>query len=135
MSGTDDTWVDDTPVSKAAVRALIRPYTLVIQYNGEIPASVDILRMRMPVAVDFASGLPLTLGVALVAPTADTDFTIKKNSSSIGTIRFEAGSPTSILITFASDVSFAVGDILQVTAPGSPDATLADISITLVGKR
>lgn len=135
MSGTTETWVTDSPVSKADIRAIFEPYTLVAQYNGVIPDGIDILRMRVPIALEFAADLPLTVGVALVAPTANTDFTIKKNGSSCGTIRFEAGSPTSILITFASTVTFAVGDLLQITAPGTADATLADISITLVGKR
>lgn len=123
--------VDAQSVDKDIMRKVILP----VQYNGVIPTSIDILRYDVPIAIDFEAGLPLTRGRALVAPTADTDFTIKKNGSSIGTIRFEAGSPTTIVITFASAQSFAVGDLLQITSPGSADATLADISISLVGER
>lgn len=134
MSAIDDIIVDDDPVSKTSLRDYLRPYTIVVQYNGELPASTDLLRMVMPVAVEFAATLPGTYGRALVAPTADTTLTIKKNGSSIGTLVFEAGSPTTVLITFASTVTFAAGDLLQITSPGSPDATLADVSITLLGK-
>lgn len=122
--------VDDVSVDKDIMRKLI----ISAQYNGTIPASTDVLRYVVPIAIDFEAGLPLSRGRALVAPTADADFTIKKNGSSIGTIRFEAGSPTSVLITFASAQSFAVGDLLQITSPAE-DATLADISFSLVGER
>ena len=37
--------------------------------------------------------------------------------------------------TFASEVAFAAGDRLTVLAPSSQDASLADISITFLGKR
>lgn len=123
--------VDDQAVDKD----VLRKFVIVAQYNGEIPDGIDVLRMVMPVAIDFEAGLPLTRARALVDPTSDATFTIKKNGSSIGTIVFEDGSPTNVTITFTSAVSFAAGDLLQITAPGSADATLADISITLVGER
>lgn len=123
--------VDGSSVDKDVMRKVIIP----CQYNGTIPASIDVMRYSVAIALDFEAGLPLSLGRALVSPTADTDFTIKKNGSSIGTIRFEAGSPTSVLFTFASAVSFAAGDLLQITSPASPDATLADINFSIVGER
>lgn len=135
MSGTSTTWVDGQAVNKANVRALVEPWPIPAQWNGVIPASVDVLRLKVPIALELTQDLPLTIATALVNPTANADFTIKKNSSSIGTIRFQSGSPLGILITFSSTVTFAAGDLLQITSPASPDATLADISITLVGKR
>lgn len=123
--------VDDQAVDKDVMRKVI----LSAQYNGTIPSSIDVLRYIVPIAIDFEAGLPLTKGYSLVAPTADADFDIQRNGVSIGTIRFESGSPTAITITFASARSFAAGDLLQIISPASPDATLADISISLVGER
>jgi hypothetical protein len=37
--------------------------------------------------------------------------------------------------SFASEVTFAAGDRLTVIAPGTQDASLADISITFKGTR
>lgn len=64
-------------------------------------------------------------------PTATLTVTLKKNGSSIGTVAYATnGTPT---LTFASGVSFAVGDILTAICPASPDATGADIAINLLG--
>ena len=40
-----------------------------------------------------------------------------------------------VSFTFAGGVTVAAGDRLSVSAPGSPDASLADLSITLKGTR
>lgn len=58
-------------------------------------------------------------------PSSNATFTLNKNGSSIGTIVIgTAGGHT---ITFTADVTFAAGDIFNLTAPTSQDATLADV--------
>jgi hypothetical protein len=69
--------------------------------------------------------------VAGTASTGTATFTIKKNGSSAGTLAFTT-SATGVF-TIGSDITLAAGDLLQFFAPGSPDATLADIGITLAG--
>ncbi len=69
---------------------------------------------------------------ALVAATAQTDFVWAKNGTPFCTMRF-AGSATTSTYQSCSSTSFAVGDILTVTSPGSPDATLANVGLTLPG--
>lgn len=75
-----------------------------------------------------------SVGRARTAATAQTDFDVQKNGSSVGTIRF-AASATSATFIAASAITLAVGDRLGVVAPSSVDATLADISVTLKGYR
>lgn len=88
----------------------------------------------------FMAVVPFTLPASLTgskanattAATGAVSFTIYKNGASQGTINF-AASGTNATFTFASDVSFAAGDILEIVAPATADATLADIAISLKG--
>ncbi len=52
----------------------------------------------------------------------------------MGSIAWSA-SGTSGTFTFSTATSFAAGDIIQLVAPGTADATLANIGITLSGYR
>jgi hypothetical protein len=70
--------------------------------------------------------------VAKIAATAETDFDIKKNGSSVGTLRFAASATTATFI-MASETSLVASDQLEIIAPGTPDTTLADIAWTLRG--
>jgi hypothetical protein len=67
-------------------------------------------------------------------PTAQADLDVQKNGASIGTITFAASANTATF-AFASEAAFTAGDRLTVLAPGSQDASLADISITFKGTR
>lgn len=84
--------------------------------------------------------VPFTLPISLTgsqtdagtAATGSCSFSITKNGTSIGSINF-AASGTVATFTFTAAVAFAAGDILEVTAPATADATLADIAISLFG--
>ncbi len=102
--------------------------------SGKPAASDIVLRF---VAVDpftLPASLTNSKGDAATAATAQTDFDVKKGATSIGTVRFAASGTTASFIA-ASATSFAVGDVLSIVAPGTPDATLANISITLRASR
>ena len=71
-------------------------------------------------------------GYADIAATAITDFDIQKNGVSVGTMSFAATANTATF-TFASPVSMVAGDRLAVIAPATPDATLADVYLTIHG--
>lgn len=66
---------------------------------------------------------------AKTASTGTAVLTIKQNGSSVGTITFTA-SGTGVF-SISSPVTVAVDDIITIEGPASPDATLADISVTL----
>lgn len=91
---------------------------------------------------NFASylGYASTAGGSVNA-TASTVLTVARalNASptvfvTIGTITFAAGS---VAPTFATSggtaISLALGDVIRLTAPASPDATFADFYCALVG--
>lgn len=99
---------------------------------GSPTASERIFHFVATRTVTLPSGLINSQGVAKTAATAQSDFDIQKNGSSLGTIRFAASATTATFI-MASETSLSAGDELEVIAPGTPDATLADLAWTLRG--
>lgn len=110
------------------------PYDIGAQVASAPSASLVMLRYKFPRTVSFPSGLTNSQGEAGTAATAQTDFDIRKNGASVGTMRF-AASATAATFIMASAQSFSAGDILTVIAPGTPDATLAGVSFVLAGTR
>lgn len=92
-------------------------------------ASAKLMRLSVTRAFSLPASLTGSYAESVVAATASTTYTIKKNGSSIGSIDW-AASGTIATFTFASTVSFAVGDILTVEAPASPDATHNELAWT-----
>lgn len=68
-------------------------------------------------------------------PTSTAVFTILKNGSSVGSISINTSGVATFSTTAGAAVSFAVGDILSVTAPTPQDVTLADVGIAFYGTR
>ncbi|MFC3322151.1 DUF2793 domain-containing protein [Mesorhizobium cantuariense] len=83
-------------------------------------------------AFSLPAGLTGSHGVAIAAATASTVLTIKKNGSSVGTATWAVAGTTPTL-AMASLTNFAIGDILTIVAPATPDATLANVSLSLLG--
>jgi hypothetical protein len=125
-----------TPTFRAITQGDLpaQPYDVGGSYAGVPTASLVLARYPFPRTVVFPAGLTNSQGVAGTAATAQTDFDIKKNGSSVGTMRFAAAGTTASFI-MASQTSFAAGDILTLVAPASPDATLANIGFALAGTR
>jgi putative tail protein len=101
-----------------------------------------------PFAVSFnpdfgsiAGGAPQAR--ASVAAAADTVFTVQQALLAtpnvwvdIGTVTFAHGDVNGVFATTSHAAqSLAPGDTIQIVAPASPDATLAGVSINLVGSR
>lgn len=110
------------------------PYDLASFVTGAPTASQVVMRYVASRTLSFAATLPLSVGRAGTSATAQTDFTLAKNGVSIGTMRFAAAGTVASFI-FAGDVTFVAGDLFTVTAPVSPDATLANVAFTIVGER
>lgn len=68
-------------------------------------------------------------------PTATAVFALLKNGSSVGSISISTGGVATFATTASAAVSFAIGDILSVTAPTPQDATLADVGVAFLGTR
>lgn len=106
------------------------PYDLACQIVGVPSASAVVLRFIAVRAFTLsASGQKGTAGTAA---TAQTDFIVAVNGVTKATLRFAASGVT-ISVVGGTAATIAAGDIILITAPASPDATLADIGLVLTG--
>lgn len=117
-----------------AMLATEKPFIVACSWNGTTTASVVLINLPMSVTVNFAAALAGSVAKSTVAATAQTDFTVSKNGTSIGTMRFAAAATSATFIA-ASPVSFAAGDVLKLVGPATPDATLSGLGISLKGTR
>ena len=129
---------DDTPEFRALVQAdlPVQPFDVHAFYSGLPTASAKVLRVPLARAVAFVGNFAGSYFSASANATASTVFTVEKNGSSIGTVTIAAGTITA---TFASTggaaQTLAAGDLLSITAPATPDSTLADPGFVLAGTR
>jgi len=130
------TGADDVPTMRTLVQADLpaQPFDLTAFYPGVPSASALVTRVPVARAVSFAAALAGSVGRARVAATAQTDFDVQKNGTSVGTIRFAAAATSATFIS-ASGFTCASGDIISVVAPSTADTTLADIGFVLAGTR
>jgi hypothetical protein len=110
------------------------PYDIGCSVAGTPAANATLLRYPMPRAVTFPAGMANSKAIANTAATASTTFSVKKNGTQFATFVF-AASGTSATFAAASSTAFAAGDVLTITAPATPDATLADLGIALAATR
>jgi Putative phage tail protein len=101
-------------------------------FNGAPTASLVLQRYIFTDAVTFPAGLAGSRASAGDGATATTSFAIARNGTAVGTMDFAAGATTASF-TMATATSFAAGDVLTLTAPAAPDATLADLAWTFQG--
>lgn len=111
--------------------AYAKAYDFTAFVSGKPAAGATILFVKAARAFTVAQTLTGTQCKAKTAATGAAVFTLYKNGVSFGTLSFAASGTTPTLAA-ASATSFAVGDELTVTAPGTQDATLADIALTLL---
>jgi hypothetical protein len=112
--------------------------------SGSATLTADQVILDYVATIDFEllAGLSgFVGGVALngVTTTADTTFTLYKNSTSIGTVKIPAGATlgasSATVVGFASTVTFVAGtDHFRVIAQHTPDATLAGPFFGFVGQ-
>jgi hypothetical protein len=97
-----------------------------------LPASNAISRAVTTEAGTFAANFAGSYGPARVAATSAATITVNINGSPIGDITYAGGSSTPVLATVgAAPFAFAAGDLIELAFPSTPDATLADVAITL----
>jgi len=111
-----------------------QPYDIHTTLNGRPDSSMTLARVVFARTTTFAAGLTESQAVAETAATAAASFPLTKNGSSIGSVDW-AISATTATFTFASEVVFNAGDVLELIAPAVADVTLADLAFTLVGYR
>lgn len=114
--------------------AAAQPFDLTAFYPGVPTSSAIITRVPVARVITFPASLTGSVATARVAATAQTDFDVQKNGSSVGTIRFAAAGTSATFIA-ASQIVTAAGDLVSIIAPATADATLADIGFVLTGTR
>ena len=88
------------------------------------------------VELSFADDFAGARAYAGVTATAATVLDVHKNGSPIGTITFGIGASAGTFATAGGGAeTFAAGDRLAIINENPADATLADLSITFLGKR
>jgi hypothetical protein len=101
--------------------------------NGTPAANEVVLRFVAPAAgTTLPSGLSDSRAAAKVAATAEAVFPITHDGAQVGTMTFAAAA-TVATFAMAANTVMGAGDMLEVVAPATPDATLADLGITLYG--
>ena len=100
-------------------------------YIEGIPtASEVVLRFSVARPLVLPANLAGSQSSAAAAAAATTPFALKVNGALVATLTFGAGATSATLPSFGA-VQLVPGDVLTLTAPATPDATLADISLTL----
>jgi Protein of unknown function (DUF2793) len=101
-------------------------------FTGGLPtASETLSRHEFTTATSFPDSLFGSHGSSGIAATASTVLSIQKNGIQFGTATWSAAGTEPAFVATAT--AFAASDILSVVAPVTPDATLADISLTFIG--
>jgi hypothetical protein len=95
-------------------------------------ASARVFHHLAGVAFTLPASLTGSAALAKTAATTQADFDIKLAGLSVGTIRWAAAGTVASFI-FAVPVAVAAGDEIEITAPATADATLADITWTIKG--
>ncbi len=120
-------------VSDVAAQPGSIPFDLGFYFEGTLTNAEAVARYVFNRSVSFVANLTGSHASADTASTGTVSFTLKQNGSSVGTVTFTASATGTF--TFASPITFASGDVLQIVAPATADGTLANVAINLAGTR
>lgn len=125
-----------TDYRELGAMTVLTPFDAVMFFPGVPTASAIVAQIVAARPLLFPGNLAGSAGYGKTSATASTVFDVKKNGSSVGSITFAAaGTVPTFSTTAGSAIALATGDRLEVIAPATPDATLANISFTLAGTR
>lgn len=128
----DGTDVLDQSIEGVAAGAK-EPFIVGAWKNGAPVASERMLGFVIPgglTGIEIAAGATNSNAEAETASTLQTDFDLQKNGVSIGTIRWAAVATVATFVS-VSLTTFTQGDTIEIIAPGTPDASLANLYFTL----
>jgi len=111
------------------------PFNLLLPITGPMTATELLVPPTIIPACSFPSGAAGSSATSTVAATGSATITVKKNGSSFATFAWSAAG-TVAAVTISSTTGFnGTSDKLSIEAPGSVDATLANIGLHLAGTR
>lgn len=114
---------------------LAQPYIVSAFFPGAPTASAVVFYVPIAVDTTFPDDFAGSFAKSKVAATASTAFDVKANGSSVGTITFAAGATSATFVTAGGAVVVTAGQTLEIVAPGTADASLANIGFALKGTR
>jgi len=114
-----------------SMTSLFTPYDICSSVLGKPDAAATVFMLQSARSFTIPTNFTASQAKASTAATASSVFTIYKNGSSIGTFTFAASGSTAVFS--GAGASVVAGDLITIVAPGTQDATLANIAFTLAG--
>lgn len=105
-------------------------YDVSLSYPSEVSPD-EVVLIHAPLrSVKFVADENLHIAKALSAATTRSIYTIKKNTTSVGTITFEPNENNG-LVEFSADTTFILDDVISIVAPSTTPH--GKLTITLRG--
>lgn len=120
-------------VATSAQLAAAKYYDVMGGAAASITTSQLLVQHVAARTLNFLANFAGSQGYAGTAPTASATLTVAVNGTTVGTIVFAASSQTATFTTSSGAFTVTPGQVLTVTAPLTADATLANVSFTLLG--
>jgi hypothetical protein len=131
VAGTGLTGGGTSGAVTLSVDTKFTPYDICSSVLGKPDAAATVFMLQSARSFTIPTNFTASQAKASTAATASSVFTIYKNGSSIGTFTFAASGSTAAFS--GAGASVVAGDLITIVAPGTQDATLANIAFTLAG--
>lgn len=112
-------------------QATSRPFDVTVFAAGVLTASQVVARVTFNRSVQFPASLTGSNATAEAASTGTATLNIQKNGTNVGTVVYTTSATATF--TMGSQTTFNAGDVMRIVGPGSADATLAGVAISLAG--
>lgn len=108
-------------------------YDIACDFPNTPEADEVILRLPIVRSISLNADFAGSEGVVAVNPTGSFVITVKADATTIGTITISTGGAFTFATTSGTAKTLAIGEVLTFVAPGSADATIEGIAVTILG--